>query len=290
MNLSSLPAADRDTPTLQITTPPATDTAHPPPSKTPAPTEKGTSTPTKSASPTVLACWDEGGTIEEGQIRTEILPLPLRYRIYLPPCYHQQPDRRYPVLYLLHGQTYTEAQWDRLGIDETANAMIARGDMPPIIIVMPREDGDYTPPPENPFGKAVTEALVPHLDKNIRTLDHRQYRAIGGISRGGNWALHLGLTRFETFSAIGGHSTPTFVTEGPSQVRELLQDIPSDQVPRIYLDAGENDRWISSTLKLEALLTEEGISHEWHQFPGYHEEEYWAAHLEDYLTWYVQEW
>ena len=43
------------------------------------------------------------------------LPRSLPFRIYLPPCYGQPEIRDYPVLYLLHGQTYRDDQWVNLG-------------------------------------------------------------------------------------------------------------------------------------------------------------------------------
>ena len=66
-----------------------------------------------------------------------MLPLPLSYRIYLPPCYDEMEDARYPVLYLIHGQNFNDDQWDRLGVDESADALIAAEEMSPLLIVMP---------------------------------------------------------------------------------------------------------------------------------------------------------
>jgi hypothetical protein len=93
-------------------------------------------------SPTVTpkpVCWNVNGRIEKGMQTTPLLRQPLEYRVYLPPCYDQQPDRRYPVLYLIHGQSYTDDQWERLGAGKTADDLISNGNIPPFIIVMPRD-------------------------------------------------------------------------------------------------------------------------------------------------------
>jgi len=256
------------------------------PSSTPVRTIPATPT----FAPTPLPCRDKNGNIETRQLETALLPEPLVFRVYLPPCYHQLPERRYPVLYLLHGQTYTEEQWDRLGVDETADALIAAGQIPPLLIVMPREQDDLTLPPENRYGEAILLDLIPYIDRNYRTREGHAYRAIGGVSRGGNWAVYLGLSHWETFGALGGHSTPSFATLGPPRIREYLLAIPENKIPRIYLDAGEDDGKLLFTLELEAVLTEENILHEWHLFLGAHDEEYWSAHIEDYLRWYAQGW
>ena len=265
-----------------------TVTNHIPPSFTS--TQEISATPAPTLTHIPLTCWNEGGFIENQQLNTELLPDPLVFRLYLPPCYEQQPERAYPVLYLLHGQTYTDDQWIRLGVDDTADKLITAGQIPPLIIVMPFEQDDHTPPPENPYGEALVSELIPYIEETFRTRAERAYRAIGGLSRGGNWAVHLGLSHWEKFGALGGHSTPSFVTDGPPRIREYLQAIPDDQIPRIYMDAGENDGWIFYTLKLEAVFTEENIPHEWYLFQGTHDEEYWVNHIEDYLRWYTLGW
>ena len=237
-----------------------------------------------------LDCWGEGGQIEQAQLSPAYLKEALIYRVYTPPCYEQQSDRRFPVLYLIHGQSYTDDQWDRLGADETANNLIGAGEVAPFIIVMPYDAHDRMLPPENAFAEELTKSLIPEIDQNYRTIANREHRAIGGLSRGGNWAIHIGFNNWEIFGSIGAHSTPTFVIDGINHLRDILTAIPISLLPRIYLDMGEHDRWGSTTLRLESMLTEENIPHEWHLNPGYHEEKYWRTHLEGYLRWYAADW
>jgi enterochelin esterase-like enzyme len=250
-------------------------------------TVENTPTPT----PTLLSCWHEGGRIELKQLQTELLPLPLEFRVYLPPCYDQQLDRRYPVLYLIHGSNYNDDQWDRLGADETADLLIAAGDIPPFIIVMPR-DRVWTQPDEDKFGDAMLQSLIPWIDTTYRTLPDRAHRAIGGLSRGGAWAVHLGLSHWELFGAIGAHSLAVFDTDAPYNINRWLDALPPDSLPRIYLDIGDHDREIifKSAVWFETILTEKGIPHEWHLNVGKHDETYWQAHVEEYLKWYAQDW
>ena len=235
-------------------------------------------------------CLEQGGRIESGNLRSQQLSLPMEYRVYLPPCYDQQTGRRYPVLYLIHGQNYTEDQWDRLGADETADRLIAKGEIPPFLIVMPR-DRNWSEPAEDLFGRVVIDELIPWVDRNYRTLAEREFRAIGGLSRGAGWAVHLGLSHWEIFGALGAHSLPVFWSDTP-KVRGWLIEIPRENLPRIYLDIGDQDREpiMASAVWFEKLLTHLGIPHEWRLFPGYHEEAYWQAHLPKYLRWYSSGW
>lgn len=244
------------------------------------------STPT----PLSLSCWREGGRIETGSLPTELLAEPLDFRVYLPPCYAEQPLQRYPVLYLIHGQSSTDDQWDRLGADETADRLIVAGQAPPFLIVMPR-DRRWDQPTEDMFGQAVVEAMIPWIDENYRTRPDRRYRAVGGLSRGAGWAVHLALSRWELFGAVGAHSLPVFWTD-TYHIKEWLNAIPVDQMPRIYMDNPNNDRpeILRSSQWFEKLLTQRGIPHEWRLFTGYHEEKYWQAHLEQYLRWYAESW
>jgi enterochelin esterase-like enzyme len=208
----------------------------------------------------------------------------------LPPCYDQLPDSEYPVLYLIHGQSFDDTQWDKLGVDEKADELIAEGEILPLIMVMPR-DRLWTQPTEDLFGEAVIEVLIPWIDENYRTKTEREFRAIGGLSRGAGWALHLGFSRWEFFGAVGLHSLPVFWTD-LKDIRKWLDSIPPELLPRIYMDLGDRDRsQISkSAIWFEELLTEMRIPHEWHLYPGYHEESYWESHIEEYIRWYVQDW
>lgn len=228
--------------------------------------------------------------MEASEIKTELLPDPLVFRVYLPPCYDQDPSRSYPVLYLFHGQSFNDDQWERLGVPGTANRLIAKGEMPPFIAVMPR-DRVWKEPTDDNFGKAVIQVLVPYIDKNYRTIPDRAHRAVGGLSRGAAWAAHLGLESWELFGTIGMHSGFVFHSD-VIPVRDWLAAIPAGQMPRIYMDVGNNDRpdITAGATWLEGLLTKSGIPHEWHMFIGEHNEKYWGSHVEDYLRFYTQDW
>ncbi|RPI80997.1 MAG: hypothetical protein EHM41_21540 [Chloroflexi bacterium] len=213
------------------------------------------------------------------------------FRVYLPPCYDRETEISYPVLYLIHGQSYNDDQWDRLGADEAADRLISRGETPPFLIVMPRDRELNTQPDTNMFGESVVTELVPWIDEHYRTLPEREYRAVGGLSRGGGWALHIALKDWQHFGALGTHSLAIF-WDDTYHIKRWLSEIPQDQMPRIYMDIGHRDRssLMESNIWFEDLLTQRGIPHEWHLFTGYHEEKYWQEHVEEYLRWYTEAW
>lgn len=265
----------------------------PQPSPTPLPSQTSSSLqaePTQLPLVGVEPCWQVGGRVERGTLPVDSLPQPLQYRVYLPPCYDQLPQQRYPVLYLLHGQGYTDDQWERLGAPQVVDQLSALGELSPFLIVMPR-DRVWSEPDEDGFGRAMVEALLPHIDAVYRSLPERQYRAIGGLSRGAAWALHLGLSEWKTFGAIGMHSGFVFQSD-TKQVMGWLESIPLEQMPRIYMDLSDNEQDIieQSAIWFEQQLTQAGIAHEWYLYPGFHNEDYWQAHVEQYLRWYAQAW
>ncbi|OQY37539.1 MAG: hypothetical protein B6243_00335 [Anaerolineaceae bacterium 4572_5.2] len=273
-----------------------------PPTMTPTPILEGMPSPTHSPqsvqntpteasaliTPTPLGCWENGGYLTEDAISTTALELPLEFRIYLPPCYYHQPDRYFPVLYLFHGLYSTDIQWVRMGVVETANSLMGTGEIPPFIIVMPR-DSDWSLPPENKFGEMIITEFIPWIDGHYRTIPGNDFRAIGGLSRGGNWAINLGLRHWGMFGSIGAHSAPIFYTDG-LQLSRWLDNIPSEKMPRFFLDIGEKDGDGEYLHQFEEMLSERGIPHEWHLNSGTHNEKYWSAHLEQYLRWYSEPW
>jgi enterochelin esterase-like enzyme len=271
------------TPTTMVT---PTDS---PPTSTYTPAASLTPKP-NTPSPTQSACMQAGGKVELYEFTTVLLPDPLVYRIYLPPCYDEDTERAYPVLYLIHGQSFTDNQWDRLGVPEIADRLIASGEASPFIVVMPR-DRIWTEPTEDNFGLAVEQSLIPWIDEHYKTIPDRAHRAIGGLSRGAAWAVHIGLSNWDKFGAVGVHSGFVFHSD-VQPIYQWLNSIPEGMAPRVYMDIGNADRPdITTGAKwLEDLLTRYSVPHEWHMFVGEHEEDYWQAHVEDYLRWYTMDW
>lgn len=225
-----------------------------------------------------------------GSLASEKLRQPMDYRVYLPPCYDTQANVRYPVLYLIHGQSYNDDQWDRLGADEIAEQLILSGEIAPFLIVMPR-DRLWVQPAEDPFGEVIVNELIPFIDRSYRTIPQRSQRAIGGLSRGAGWAVHLGLQSWQVFGALGAHSLAVFESDAP-KIDQWLDRIPRELMPRIFLDIGDHDRppILQSAVWFEQLLTRKRIPHEWYLYPGYHQEAYWQAHVEQYIRWYADPW
>jgi enterochelin esterase-like enzyme len=138
-------------------------------------------TPTTTPTP---KCQSTHGEITPVQFYSTVLKKPFIFRVYTPPCFDPNGTTRYPVLYMLHGQSSYDDQWDRLGLDEAADKLISAGTIVPLIIVMPQESNYLEDPQISRYGYALMDELLPWIEVNYPTNPGRQTRAIGGLSRG----------------------------------------------------------------------------------------------------------
>lgn len=215
------------------------------------------------------------------------------YRIYLPPDYDQA-DQGYPVLYLFHGWPYEAAHWDGLGTEEVADFGIQSGTLPPFIIVQPKgSEGLYinTCGGTRSFEGQMINDLIPHIDTNYHTQARQEGRAIGGISRGGVWALEIAFRHPDVVAAVGAHSPALSVNMAPSVYDPFtLLKGPDVATLRIYLDAGDADWTQKSARSLHESLEGQEIPHEFIIHPGSHTSDLWAANMTEYLAFYTTEW
>lgn len=277
-----LAACAAPTPVLPLNPPVSTSTPLPPTlPASPSPTAE-------PVTPTPEACREAQGGLDRAEIQTALLDKPLRYVVYRPACYSANPAQRYPVLYLLHGQGYDENQWLRLGVVATLDRLIATGETPPFLVVLPY-DYSVQQPAEYKFEQAFIQLLIPQIDRDYFTQPEASARAIGGLSRGGAWAMRLGIRHPAVFGAIGGHSPAIFYSDLDTLPARLLA-VPEAQRPRLWLDVGDKDSEYATLRTFEKVLTSAGVAHEWHSYLGWHEEAYWSAHVAEYLRWYAAEW
>jgi enterochelin esterase-like enzyme len=233
-----------------------------------------------------LACLSRPGRIEEGAL--DSFKPSQQFRIYLPPCYDEKTDEHYPVLYLLHGQTYNDDQWIRLGAVRVLDALILSGESQPFIVVFP--DDRYWNLEAGPgFGDRLIDAVIPYIDSTYRTIPDRDHRAIGGMSRGAGWALQLGLKQWKLFGVIGLHSLAVLQKDA-SKIKGWIALIPTSSRPQIFMDIGDRDQELIMAEQVESQFNDAGITHEWHLYSGAHTEDYWGAHVEEYIRWYAAQW
>lgn len=269
-------------------------------SLTPAPsaTRTATLTPSPSPSPTsspspTQACLETHGRVDEVSYPGLLVRRDIPVRVYLPPCYSSS-GRSYPVLYLLHGLPFTESHWDDLGADEVADEAIAAGEWLPFLIVMPLQPQPlfgHTDGGEGSYEQELLEGLVPFIERNYRTDSQPGARSLAGISRGGVWALEIGLRHPDTFGGVGALS-PALSANHPRPEFDPL-NIVAQGGPfpaRIYLGAGDRDWARRLTVTLANDLGEAGARLMLAIVPGGHETEVWTRLLRPMMSYLVTPW
>ena len=247
----------------------------------------GCGSPGRSGATGAADPWPDGGSTSgaagacpgAGSLHDEAAPFtssdPEPAMVYLPACYDADPQRRFPVLYLLHGKSADESQWPDVGVADTADSLIDHGAIEPLVIVMP--DGGPSMPDD--LIPAVGDRLVPWADGAYRTIAARQGRALGGISRGGRIALLAAAQRPDLFAVVGGHSPAVTKDDATPAVVAGLAGFGSN----VAIDAGDGDPLRGGAEDFAAVATPGRavvVS------SGGHNRRYWSEHVADYLRFY----
>ena len=156
--------------------------------------------------------------------RSRIVGQDVSYHVFVPPSYEASAERRYPVLYWLHG-SHGGAKHIPVVLAMYRDA-IREGVIPPMLIVFPN-GLDHSMWVDAADGSTSVESvlvreLIPDVDDHFRTIASRQGRMIEGFSMGGYGALHLAFKYPHLFGAVsslaGGPLQPVFgPEEGPAR-------------------------------------------------------------------------
>lgn len=157
----------------------------------------------------------EAGTIASREFASPTLNRSFVYNVYLPTGYESS-GLRYPVLYLIHGNSGDQNDWVVKGkIQATADALIASGDIPPVIIVMPAMGSTWCVDRKENAETAFLKDLMPEIEKSFRTIARRDGRSVGGLSMGGYCSLRFALKYPELFQSAALLSPAIYDPEPP---------------------------------------------------------------------------
>ncbi|HEX6512003.1 MAG TPA: alpha/beta hydrolase-fold protein, partial [Chloroflexota bacterium] len=141
--------------------------------------------------------------------------------------------------------------------------------------------------------------VVAEIDGRYRTLADRDHRAVGGLSMGGFGALSLAMVYPATFGTAGAHSPALWSLPGPAFFGDATYFAQHDPVQllrrrpatarglKLWLDVAQGDPLDQGRVEaLHQQLLQDGVPHQWHEWPGGHSAAYWGAHMDDYLRFY----
>ena len=287
--------------TSVVTSTPIWQSPTPPPTETPFPTATHPATPSNTPfarhvaadyeviPPAAVPC-DGDGYVFHSQFPSQYGARD--YHAYLPPCYRRD-GPAYPVLYLFHGSIQTDTHWLDLGLKDVVAEGIRSGRYPPFLVVMPFNDelGNMTSGGGNSVEGVTINYLLPYVARNFCSWEARSGRSLGGISRGGYWALMIAFRHTDRFGAVAGHSSHLRFETDKAEYNPLATYATADlSRMRIWLDWGETDFLRAGQEQLRDSLTAAGIAHTTTVNPGGHNDTYWAIHLHDYLDWHTDNW
>jgi hypothetical protein len=137
--------------------------------------------------------------------------------VYVPPGYDDEPERRYPSVYVIQGLTGQVDMWRnrtpfRRNFPETADELFASGDAPPCIVVWVDAWTSYggaqflDSPGTGKYHTYLCDELVPWVDEHYRTLAAAEHRGIAGKSSGGYGAMVTPMLRPDLFGGLATHA------------------------------------------------------------------------------------
>jgi len=260
----------------------------------------------------VFCLYGQTGKVRDNlSVPSKILKMDRKYAVYLPPDYETS-SRSYPVLYLLHGYGDDQTGWVQFGeVLRITDEAIKNGTATPMVIIMPDANtgkvgyvndmkGEWR------FEDFFFQELMPYVEKEYRIKSDKRYRAIAGLSMGGEGTFIYALHHPELFSA----ACPLSAATGPKSIADikdyrlwsgyeglsdsekekyfqhysvlsLIRNMPDDQkkAVRWYIDCGDDDFLYEGNCLVHIAMRQKEIPHEFRIRDGVHSWTYWRDSL-----------
>ena len=206
--------------------------------------------------------------------------------VYTPPGYSK--DKKYPVLYLLHGIGGDENEWKRGGKPNVIlDNLLADGKVEPMIVVMPngraqkddRAAGNVmaSAPAFAAFEKDLLEDVIPTIEAKYSVQADREHRALAGLSMGGGQSLNFGLAHLDTFAWVGAFSAapntkkPADLVPDPAAAREKLK--------LLWIGVGNKDNLMRISQGVHDYLKDKDVPHVYRVDGNAHDFTEWKNNL-----------
>jgi len=228
------------------------------------------------------------GTIDTITYESKTVGNKRKALIYTPPGFTK--EKKYPVLYLLHGIGGDQKEWLNGGQPQVIfDNLYADKKIEPMVVVMPngramRDDRAAG----NIFDSAKVQAfavfekdllndLIPYIEKKYPVIKDREHRAVAGLSMGGGQSLNFGLGNLGEFAWIGGFSSapntkaPEKLLPSPDEAKEKLK--------LLWISCGDRDGLITFSRRTHDYLKKNNVDHIYYIMPGYHDFNVWKNSL-----------
>jgi S-formylglutathione hydrolase FrmB len=246
--------------------------------------------------------------LREESVRSAALDRTMKYRVLVPEGYDGS-QRRYPVLYLLHGLGGDQNDWTtRTNLADYSRTF-------PLIIVMPQGDNQWyvnAADGSARYEDYILTDLQADVVRKFRTVNSRHGRAVAGLSMGGYGAMKMALKRPGAFAVAASFSgafgasrdgelerlitgseaerlqkifgPPGSQTRAENDVFALAAATKPGSAPYIYVDCGIADNTlIGANREVVAALHKAGVAYEYHEIAGAHSWDYWDRRIREFL-------
>jgi enterochelin esterase-like enzyme len=230
-----------------------------------------------------------------------------RMFIYTPPNYDKS-NKKYPVLYLLHGGGGDEEVWISRGrANYILDNLIAAGKAQPMIVVITNGDVNNTGAPlDRPanlpkkdntgigamaaglFETSLVKDVIPYIEGNYRVISDAEHRAITGFSMGGYQTQNITNSNPAMFKYIGVMSMglfSTFRNDGSYDKANHIKQLKELQKnnPKVYwIGMGKDDFLYKSVIEMKKLYDEIDFKYTYRENEGTHDWNSWRLYLSEY--------
>lgn len=168
-----------------------------------------------------------------------------KYTVYLPDSYKKD-DKKYPILYLLHGAGGDENEWlAKGGLRETMDAMIARRLIKPMVVIMPGHTAAWWVDGAKEKGEtALIKEVMPHAEAKYRIDAVRSNRLIAGLSAGGFGALNL-IMKYPQMFAASALLSPAVYDPVPPGHSSAIRQPPFQKDGKFDVDLWKSLNYVS---------------------------------------------
>lgn len=209
-----------------------------------------------------------------------------KMNVYTPPGYSS--EKKYPVLYLLHGIGGDETEWQRFCAPGTIlDNLIADGKATPMIVVMPNGRAQKNDRPERniyaaapafaAFEQDLLVSVIPAIESRYSVATDREHRGLAGLSMGGGQSLNFGLKHLDLFAWVGGFSSAPNTLPPAKLVPD--PDVARGKLKLLWLACGNKDGLIRISQDLHAYLKEHDVPHVWHVDSHGHDATEWGKNF-----------
>ena len=271
-----------------------------------------------SAASAQFGDWGPQSRVETKTIHSKVLNVDREYNIFLTKSYDTDKDRKYPVLYLLHGMMDTHKGWYERGhVKDVADQLMAYGEAAEMIIVTPNAGGNvyegawngYFDMPGWKYEPFFFTEFLPHIESEYRVIGDKQHRAVAGLSMGGGGATAYGQKHSELFSTVYAMSALMNIPEQgtpPAQrpddkmailtksvqenncieYVEEADDARKAQLRTVswFADCGDDDFLLDRNIEFMQAMRKAQIPYEFRVRDGGHTWEYWHSALYNCLS------